>query len=178
MTLALQQRKIRPMALMGKVFALMGASSLVVGALLGGYTLLVQPASMIGLVALIFAGLGLLELLVGLMLWLFAGDSPAGNVVSSFYSALARQDYMAAFEYLTPGMQLSQGQTPEHFIESAQAVDASQGLVTDYRLRGVQANPTQRVFTMKVTRGGRSYRTRLYLEQQGGGWKIAGLDRL
>jgi hypothetical protein len=186
MTPAPQQKKFSPMALTGKVLALNGAIFVVLGALLGGYMLLsrsgVIPGGntlwlVTGILAAVFAGVGLLLAVVGLLLWRFAGESPSASVVNAFYAAIANQDYTAAFQYLDPGMQLSQGQTPAHFIQSAQAVDAAQGQVTNYALSGVQANMGMRVFTVKVTRIGGAYRTRLRLQQQANNWKIVGFDR-
>jgi hypothetical protein len=188
MTPASQPKKFGPAALTGKVLALNGAIFIVLAALLGGYILLFQPSTapgrgnafglVAGILAVVFAGVGLALVVVGLLLWRFAGASPSASVVNDFFAAMQKQDYTAAFQCLDANMQLGQGQTPAHFVESAQTIDAAQGQVTKYALSGVQANRGRRIFTVKVTRLDGSYRTRLYVQQQGAGWKIVGLDRL
>ncbi len=186
---AARQKKISPMALVGKIFTILGAVYLVLGAALSVYRLIAwlgnhnaQPGTLLmvlGLISLIFVGLGLLFLLVGLLLWLVAKDSPAGKVVSNYLAAIANQDYTTAFAYVNPNLGVFPGQqfTRETFIQGAQAADAAQGRVIDYALTGVRAVPPQREFMMRVTRESGSYRTRLYLRKQDGEWKISGFDR-
>lgn len=183
---ASQQRSVSPRALVGKVLALNGAIFVGIGALIGGYilfslsgaaqeTVLVTVAK---LLAPIFGGVGVLLLLVGLVLWLLPGNSPASNVVNQYYDALTRQDYSTAFQYLDPFMSTPQGTlTSAWFTQRAQAYDAENGRVIRYALAGVQANPGKRLYTIKVTRERSTYRTRLRLIKQGYDWKIAGFDR-
>lgn len=189
MTPASQQRRISPRALTGRILAINGAVFVVVGALIGAYMLLARLGALPGqgtapllvttLLAAIFGGIGLLELLAGLVLWLIPGDSPPANVVAQYYVALANQDYRTAFQYLDPSMGTPQGQpfTPDWFMQAAQAADSAQGRITDYALRGVKANPGNRIFTLKVTRGSGPYRTRLSVQKQGFDWKIMNFDR-
>jgi hypothetical protein len=186
-----RRRRVNPRALVGKIMLFNGVVFVAISMLLGGYTLFSHMGttstggnsiSMVtGLLALIFAGVGLLEGLVGLVVWLLpGGDSPPANVVNRYYAALENQDYSMAFQYLDPSMGGPLGQmiTQAGFIERAQAYDAEHGRITNYSLAGVQANPSKRVFTIKVTRGsGASYRTQLRLTKQGYDWKIVGFDR-
>lgn len=190
MELASRRQRINPRALVGKIFLFNGIIFIVVSALAGGYTLFSQAgatsphgngiSTVTGLLSLIFAGVGLLEALVGLLLWLLpSGASPAATVVNQYYAALSNQEYATAFQYLDPflGGPLGRMMTQAEFIERAQAYDTQHGQITAYSLAGVQANPSQRVYTIKVTRGSGAYRTRLRLARQGVDWKIVGLDR-
>ena len=117
---------------------------------------------------------------MSLLLWLLpGGDSPSANVVNKYYTALENEDYSTAFHYLDLSMGSSFGQmmTQAEFIKRAQAYDAQHGKVTNYSLAGIKANPSKRLFTIKVTRKGDTYRTQLRLMKQGYNWKIVGFDR-
>ena len=185
-----QQRRVNPRALVGKIVLFNGVVFVGISMLVGGYTLFSQMgttstqgnsiSTVTGQLALIFAGVGLLEVLVGLLLWLLpGGDSPPANVVNQYYAALENQDYSTAFQYLDLSMGVPLGQmiTQADFIERAQAYDAEHGGITNYSLAGVRANPSKRVFTIKVTRWSGAYRTQLRLTKQGYDWKIVGFDR-
>ncbi len=190
MELVSRQRRVSPQALVGKIFIINGLVFIGIAVLMGGYVLISQAnttstpgntiATVLQLLALIFGGVGLLESLVGLLLWLLPGRaSPATSVVNEYYAALQNQDYATAFQYLDPfqGRPLSQMITEAEFIERAQAYDAEHGRITGYSLAGVQINPSRRIYAIKVTRGGSAYRTRLRLTGQGYSWKIVGFDR-
>jgi len=189
MELASRRQRINPRALVGKIFLFNGIIFIVISALAGGYTLFSQAgaisthgngiSTVTGLLALIFAGVGLLEALVGLLLWLLpSGVSPAANVVNLYYAALANQDHATAFQYLDPFLEgpLGHHLTQAEFSERVQAYDTEHGQITGYSLAGVQANPSRRVYTIKVTRGSGAYRTRLRLTRQGFDWKIVSFD--
>ena len=75
------------------------------------------------------------------------------------------------------GSSFGQMMTQAEFIKRAQAYDAQHGKVTNYSLAGIKANPSKRLFTIKVTRKGDTYRTQLRLMKQGYNWKIVGFDR-
>lgn len=181
MTLDSPQRRVSPRALTGRILAINGAVFVVVGALIGGYVLLTSTSLLaLKLLAPIFLGIGLLELLVGLVLWLLpGGQSPASTVANQYYTALEQQDYLMAFQCLDPlmGSPLSEPITQARFSERAQAYDAEHGRVVSYALTGVQANPGQRLYTIKVTRASGTYKTRLHVAKQGYDWKITGFDR-
>jgi hypothetical protein len=193
------QQKGSPRALVGKVLLINGVVFVGISLLAGAYTLFAPTSTTttrgnslstaIGLLALIFALVGLLLGLVGLLLWLLpSGESPTGTVVHQFYTALEIQDYTTAFQYLDLSIGTPWGQMtrPEELVEKAQAefitkaqeYDAQYGKITHYALTGVQANPSRRLYTIKVTRlSGDSYKTRLRLMKQGYNWKIVGFDR-
>lgn len=184
-----RRQRINPRAMVGKVLLFNAIIDIIVGVLLGAITLFSQAGttsthgngiSITGLLALIFAGVGLLEGLVGLVLWLLPGGvSPAASLVNQYYAALENQDYARAFQCLDPymGGPLGRTVTQAEFIERAQAYDAEHGRVTHYALRGVRANPSMRVYTIKVTRRSGAYRNRLRLAGQGYNWKIVSFDR-
>ncbi len=185
MTQAPQQKKVNPMALTGKVLAVIGAVELLFGAVVAGVFVLLpllMPRSapgplglVFGLLAGIFAGIGLVLLLVGVVLRGRPANSPSGNVVAAFQAALARQDYQTAFQYLAAN---TQPLTLETFTQRAQEADARLGRVTDYALSGIKTQSGSRYFTMKVTRAGGSYRATLRSQDYGSEWKILGFDRL
>lgn len=172
--------RVNPRALVGRILLFNGLLFGVISALLDTYTLLAkQGAAVTGLLALIFAGVGLLEGAAGLLVWLFPGVSAPARVANRFYESLEIQDYAAAFACLdlSRGAFFGQTMTEAEFIKRAQAYDVEHGPVANYTLAGAQANPGRRVYIIKVTRGSGAYRTRLYLAQQGSGWKITGFDR-
>src|SRR5260370_25281629 len=135
-----RRRRVNPRALVGKILLFNGVVFVGISMLLGGYTLFSQMgttstggnsiSTVTGLLALIFAGVGLLEGLVGLVVWLLPGGaSPPANVVNHYYAALENQDYSTAFQYLdlSLGGPLGQIITQAGFIERAQACDAEHG---------------------------------------------------
>ena len=183
-------RRASPRALAGKILAINGAVFLVLGALLAGVILVALAGAasthqgfalllVVEILAAVFGVVGLALLIVGIVLWRLPGESPTANTVNQFYTALEHQDYMTAFQSLDPSMRTSQGQmiSPDWLSQSAQAYDAAEGPVTRYALAAVRANPGVRVFTIKVTRGSGSYRTRLRVQKLGYDWKIIGFDR-
>lgn len=190
MELASRRQRINPRALVGRIFLINGLIFIGISILLGGYVLVSHASAtsthgntvemVLVLLALIFAGVGLLEALVGLLLRLLPGSvSPATSLVNQYLTALENQDYATAFQCLDlyMGSPLGQTITQSEFIERAQAYDAEHGRITGYALAGVQINPSRRVYTIKVTRGSGAYRTRLRLSGQGYNWRIVGFDR-
>lgn len=186
-----RRRRVNPRALVGKILLFNGVVFVGISLLVGGYRLFTQMttistqansiSTVTGLLTLIFAGVGLVEGLVGLMIWLLpGGDSPPADEVNHYYAALENQDYATAFQSLDLSMgaaPLGRMMTQAEFIERAQAYDAQHGKVTDYSLAGVKANPSKRVFTIKVTRRSGAYRTQIRLTKLGNAWKIVGVDR-
>ncbi len=192
-------RTVSPRTLVGKILLMNGVVFIAISLVIGAYTLYShmsttssQPgtiSTVTGLLALIFAIVGLILGLVGLLLWLLPGsNSPPATVVHQFYTALENQDYTTAFQCLDLfiGTPWGQMMTPDDFIEKAQVefinkaqeYDAQNGKITHYSLTGVQANPSRRLYTIRVTRLSRdSYKTRLRLMKQGYNWKIVGFDR-
>jgi hypothetical protein len=174
------------MAGQGKVMTKGGSICLVIGAPITCYLLIARPEiahiwleilSRVG-GGLIGGGLGLL--LFGVLYWLFAGLSSACKMVNRFYDALATEEYLTAFRYLDPSMRTPQGEqiTPMWFTRSALLAESVGGLVTDYDLLRFDGQSRNRYFTLKVTRGERSYTTRLHLQRQSCKWKIINFSRL
>jgi len=146
----------------------------------------------LGLLAVIFAGVGLLEVLVALVVWLLPeGAAGPAVVVDDFYAALMQQTYTLAWQSVdaaggTVARQLPLSApmtvpTAKEFIAQAQAADAAFGAITRYSLARVQASRSQRVYTLRVRRAsGAAYRARLRVARRGASsaWKIVGIDRL
>lgn len=185
------RHSVNPRVLVGKIFVVNGAAFGAVSLLLGGITLLFQPGMasthgpikvpVTGLLALIFAGIGLVEGLVGLILWLLpGGESPTAQVVNRYYAALESRDYTAAFHELdlSLGAPFGPAITQDDFVAKARAYDSDHGSVVNYALVGTRVQPSFRVYIIKVMRlGDGSYRTRLRLAKRAGEWKIVGFDR-
>lgn len=173
---------VNPRALVGRILLFNGTAFLLASALLGAYTAIARASvSVTGLLALIFAGIGLLEGAAGLLVWLFpGGESPTARLLNRFYGALEDQDYAAAYACLdlSAGGFFGARVSEAEFGKRAREYDAEHGPVANYGLVGVQANPGSRIFTISVTRRGAAYRARLTLAQYGAGWKITGFDRL
>src|SRR5260370_40520544 len=104
-------RRVNPRALVGKILLFNGVVFVGISLLVGGYTLFSQMGTtstqgnsiwtVTGQLALIFAGVGLVEGVVGLVFWLLpGGDSPPAKVVNHYYAALENQEYSTAFQYL------------------------------------------------------------------------------
>ena len=131
-----------------------------------------------GLLSSIFAGIGLVQLLVGLFLFLFARNHPSADLINHYYLALDNQDYTTAFQHLNPSMKTPQGEpiTQAWFIQRAQASDTAKGKVTNHTIRGFRLTSTRGNFTVKVTRGEQSYKVHLHVLKEGDDWKINGFD--
>ena len=138
----------------------------------------IDPWIVNGLLSSIFAGIGLVLLLVGLFLFLFARNHPSADLINHYYMALKNQDYTTAFQYLNPGMKTPQGQqiTQDWFIQGAQAYDGAKGRVTNTTIRNFSLTSTRGKFTVKVTRGEQSYKVHLHALKEGDDWKINGFD--
>ncbi|MEO7001163.1 MAG: hypothetical protein ABI274_05160 [Ktedonobacterales bacterium] len=100
---------VNPRALVGKVILINGVVFLGLALLFGVYWLFSGHGNIVAFVlgpfALIFVGVGVLEVLTGLILRLLpGGESPAARVVNAYYSALANQGYATAFSYLDLAM--------------------------------------------------------------------------
>lgn len=177
-----QLRNANPTARDGKMVAGRGGICLVIGAPITCYLLIARPKiahAWLEILSSIGGGLiggGLMLLLIGGLFWLFAGLSLTRKVVSRFYDALAKEDYLTAFHYLDPNMRTPQGQqiTPMWFTRRALMAESAGGLVTDYSLLRFGGQS----FTLKVIRGDSSYTARLRLRKQDGEWKIMSFSRL
>ena len=138
----------------------------------------VEPWIVIGLLSSIFAGIGLVMLVTGLLLFLFARNHPSADLIHHYYLALTNQDYTTVFQDLNRSMMTPEGEplTPAWFMQRAQAYDTAKGRVTNHTIRGFRLNPNRGKFTVKVTRGEQSYQVHLYALKEGDEWKINGFD--
>ncbi len=174
-----RQRKIDPMGMMGKIFAIVGAIPIVIGVLIA-FLLAWPDPGRFGFYFVTLAGTwgtGLIIWLLGLIQILFFRNVNSANVVDNYLTALVNQDYAAAFQYLDSGIMTGQDEQDSQtwFTRRAQAYD-ERGKITDYALRGFSLNPGSAMYTIKITRGNASYTVHLSLSKRGGTWKIAGFD--
>ncbi len=188
MTTPTSQQRVNPGFMVRKVF-IVSVYFLGLAALAGGSTLFLSHRATVTssldllLVAQqltsIFSGMGVAMLFIGLVLWLLPGNAAAANVINQFYTALKNQDYNAAFQYLDPNMRTPQGPliTPSWFIEEAETNDSQYGRVIQYGLAGIKVDFGKRIYTLKVARPLKLYRTQLRVKKQGYDWKIMRFDR-
>lgn len=175
-----QRRKIDPMGMMGKIFAGIGATLVVIGVLVA--SLLGYFGSRgFGFSFAILAGVwgtGLLFVLVGLILLLFFRNVRSAIVVDRYFMALAHQDYLAAFHYLDAEIMAPHNELDAQtwFIQQAQAHD-ERGEISDYALRGFKLNPRSARYMIKVRRGTVSYIVFLFLAKEDDTWQITGFNR-
>ena len=177
-----QRGGIHPRALAGKVLLINGGAFGFAALVLAGITRLVPAgASVTGLLALIFAGIGVLEALAGVVIWRWpGGESPPTRLINQFYAALERQDYTAAARYLSlaAGGPFGQMTTEAEFMRRAREADTQRGRIVTFGLLGLRSNPARRVYTIRVRRATGAYRVRLLVARQGAEWRIVGFDRL
>ncbi|HLI87409.1 MAG TPA: hypothetical protein VKV37_01895 [Ktedonobacteraceae bacterium] len=174
-----RQRKIDPMGMMGKIFAIVGAILIVIGVLIA-FLLARSNPGRFGFYFVTLAGAwatGLIFLLLGLTQLLFFRNVNSASVVDNYLRALVNQDYAAAFQYLDPGIMTRQGDLTSQtwFTQRAQAYD-ERGKITDYALKGFSLNPRSAMYTIKIIRGDTSYTVHLALSKRGDTWKISGFD--
>lgn len=174
-----QPRKIDPMGMMGKIFASVGATLVVIGVLIAA--VLGRFAS--GGFGFSFAtlagawGTGLVFLLLGLAQLLFFRNVGSANVVDQYFMALVNQDYTTAFQYLDPGRKIRQDEldTQTWFTRRAQVED-EHGKMTDYALKGFRLQGKSAMYTIKIIRSEESYTVPVSLSKRGDTWKINGFD--
>lgn len=111
-------------------------------------------------------------------------NSPASLVTQHYYDAIKRQDYVTAYSYLDPSIHLtqrwSQSITQQSFMQAAQAIDQTEGVLTDYSIGGVSIprNSSTASVIVTVTRHNRSYDVQLLVTEEGNDWKIVDFDTL
>lgn len=104
--------------------------------------------------------------------------SPAQQA-QDYYLAISVQDYTNAYSYLAPAMTASDGTalTQAKFTQQAQALDASQGDVTDYTATADPSDSTK--VTVQVTRSkGKTYTVHLTFKQGDYQWVISSFDSI
>lgn len=107
-------------------------------------------------------------------------DEPVpSQQAQNYYLAISVQDYSNAYSYLAPNMTTTDGKqlTQALYVQQAQALDASDGKVTDYT---VTADPNdQTKVTVQVTRsGGKTYTVHLTFTQGASQWVISSFDNI
>jgi len=108
-----------------------------------------------------------------------ASEPLPSQLAQDYYLAISVQDYANAYSYLAPNMTTSDGQklTLALYTQEAQALDASEGQVTDYT---VTADPNdQTKVTVQVTRSkGKTYTVHLTFVQGDSQWVISSFDNI
>lgn len=139
----------------------------------------VDPWIVIGLLSASFAGISLVMLVVGLLLFLIARNHPSAHLINHYYLALTNQESTTAFQDLNPSIKTPEGEpiTQAWFIQRVQASDAAQGRVTNTTIRKFRQTPNRENFTVQVTRGEQSYPVHLHVLKESDEWKINGFDR-
>jgi hypothetical protein len=108
-----------------------------------------------------------------------ADETPPVQQAQDYYLAISVQDYTNAYSYLAPNMTASDGTalTQAKFTQQAQALDASQGDVTDYTATADPNDSTK--VTVQVTRSkGKTYTVHLTFKQGDYQWVINSFDSI
>lgn len=108
-----------------------------------------------------------------------ASEPAPSQQAQDYYLAISVQDYTNAYSYLAPNMTMSDGKqlTQALYTQQAQALDASDGQVTNYI---VTADPNdQTKVTVQVTRSkGKTYTVHLTFIQGTDQWMINSFDSI
>jgi hypothetical protein len=108
-----------------------------------------------------------------------AEEPPPSQQAQDYYLAISVQDYTNAYSYLEPNMTASDGTalTQAKFTQEAQALDASEGTVTDYTATADPNDATK--VTVQVTRSkGKTYTVHLTFQQGDYQWVISSFDTI
>jgi hypothetical protein len=113
-------------------------------------------------------------------------DNAERELIHHYYTALTTQDYLTAFEDLSPRMRTAEGEpiTPDWFRQQEQAVEAASGNVSGHTITNwtrtashfFSFQMTQASYTVKVVRGSRSEYAYPYLVKEDAQWKILRFD--
>lgn len=110
---------------------------------------------------------------------MIADETPPAQQAQDYYLAISAQDYSNAYSYLAPNMTASDGTalTQATFTQQAQALDASEGDVTDYTATADPNDATK--VTVQVTRSkGKTYTVHLTFKQGDYQWVISSFDSI
>lgn len=142
-----------------------------------------SPSSRMSLRAWIIVGIVIVSFAIS---WVALQDttnnSPASLVVQHYYDAIKGQDYVTAYSYVDPRIHLiyrwDQSITQQSFVQAAQAIDRTEGVVTDYSIREVTIDRygSNATVIVTVTRHNRSYDVQLLVTEESNGWKIVDFD--
>ena len=108
-----------------------------------------------------------------------ADETPPAQQAQDYYLAISVQDYSGAYGYLAPNMTSSDGTalTQAKFIQQAQALDTSEGTVTNYTATADPNDSTK--VTVQVTRSkGKVYTVHLTFKQGDYQWEITSFDSI
>lgn len=139
----------------------------------------IDPRSFFSGEALFGGGTGLVLFLIGTLLFLFARNHPSVELLHRYFLALEAQDYVTAWECLSPHMKILEGVplTPDSFTRMQQALDRRQGAITRHTLTwGWSMIANQASFTVKVTRGESTSKIYPHVVREGSQWKILRFD--
>jgi len=97
-------------------------------------------------------------------------------VVTSYYQAVAAQNYQLAFSFLDATATGPDGQrlTWQGFLKLAQLMDGEGGTVTNF---SIVTSGSMVVMTINRQKVG-PYHAHLQMKQEGNGWKIRSIDRI
>jgi hypothetical protein len=108
-----------------------------------------------------------------------ADEASPQDQANDYYLAISVQDYANAYSYLAPNMTTTDGKalTQQLFTQQAEALDSSEGQVSDYT---PTADPNdQTKVTVQVTRAnGKSYTVHLTFTQGEDQWVISSFDNI
>jgi flagellar basal body-associated protein FliL len=108
-----------------------------------------------------------------------ASEPAPSQQAQNYYLAISVQDYTNAYSYLAVNMTTTDGKklTQALYVQQAQALDASEGRVTDYT---VTADPGEQTkATVQVTRSkGATYTVHLTFIQSTDQWVISSFDSI
>lgn len=108
-----------------------------------------------------------------------ADETPPEQQAQDYYLAISAQDYSTAYSDLAPNITASDGTplTQAKFTQEAQALDASQGDVTNYTATADPNDSTK--VTVQVTRAkGKTYTVHLTFKQGDYQWVISSFDNI
>lgn len=108
-----------------------------------------------------------------------ASEPVPAQQTQDYYLAISVQDYTNAYSYLAPNMNTTDGKklTQALYVQQAQALDASDGQVTNYTITADPADQTK--VTVQVTRSkGSTYTVHLTFTQGTDQWVISSFDNI
>lgn len=108
-----------------------------------------------------------------------ASEPAPSQQAQNYYLAISVQDYTNAYSYLAPNMHTTDGKklTQALYVQQAQALDASEGQVSDYTVTGDSGDQTK--VTVQVTRSkGATYTVHLTFIQGSDQWVISSFDNI
>ena len=111
---------------------------------------------------------------------LFARTIAPVGVADSYYNAIKSQNYSTAYTYLDTNLTTSSGQqlTQDVYVQGAQALDTSEGTVSDFTVKSWNVTNSTATVSVTVTRGSKTYDVHLKLTQEGSDWKITEFDNI